>query len=243
MGFGLLFFGYAAAFLMSLNSFGFIFRLTGCAIMLSGLSKLTAYERRFSHAQISCVLLALSALAESIATLLFDYSTFSVSFISENTKNISYSVFLALAVIFHFFIYRAIHKISKDVGIEKISTNSVRFAVFFCIELVLLAAALLTWHLEAPFAKYVFMAAILYPFLIVVLNLSLFYSCYKNICEEGDEEAPRRQSRIPFLNKLFDASEKREQEIFEKTKSYAENRIRQENEIKKNKKSKKKKRR
>ncbi len=236
MGFGLLFIGYAMTYLMSLNSFGFLFRLTGCAVMLAGISRLADYERKFFHAHLAVIIMTVSAFAESLAYLFFD-------FFGENAGNICYSVFLVLTVVFHFLIYRAVHKISKDVGVKKIELNSVRYAVFASVELLLLAAVLFFWYFGVPFTKYIVMAAMLYPFIIIVLNLALFYSCYKNICEEGDEEALRKRSRIPFLNKLFDASEKREQEIFDKTKSYAEKRIADDLEKKKNKKKHKKKRR
>ena len=95
MGFGLLFLGYIAAFLMSLNSFGFVFRLTGCAIMLSALTKLTDFERSFNLARISCFGMALSALCESIITLSLDFGLF-----SEKASNICLSVFLVLTVVF-----------------------------------------------------------------------------------------------------------------------------------------------
>ncbi len=218
MGFGLLFIGYAMTYLMSLNSFGFLFRLTGCAVMLAGLSRLEDYERRFFHSHLCGIIMAVAAFAESLAYIFID-------FFGDNTVNICYSVFLVITVVFHFLLYRAIHKIAKSVGVKKIELNSVRYAVFGSIELLLLAAALIFWYFDASFTKYLVMAAMLYPFIIIVLNLSLFYSCYKNICEEGDEEAPRRQSKIPFLNKLFEASEKREQEIFDKTKNYAQKRL------------------
>lgn len=243
MGFGLLFLGYIATFLMSFNSFGFVFRLTGCAIMLSALGKLADYERSFILAKISCFGMLLSALAESLITLSLDYGIFDFVFFGNGAKNACMSIFLIITVVFHALLYRAIYRIAGDVGVEKIKLNSVRFGVFASLELVILAATLIMWYISTNIAKYIAMAAMLYPFVILVINLSLIYSCYKNICEEGDEEAPRKPSKIPFLNKLFDVSEKREQEIFDKTKSYAEKRIAEDFEKKKNKKKHKKKRR
>ena len=237
MGFGLLFLGYIATFLMSLNSFGFVFRLTGCAIMLSALTKLTDFERSFNLARISCFGMTLAALCESIITLSLDFGLF-----GNEASTICVSVFLAVTVVFHFFLYRAIYKISKDVGVEKLKLNAVRYGIFAAIELLIAASALVVWYFNPNFAKYIVMAAVLYPFVSFFLNLTLIYSCYKNICEEGDEEAPRKPSKIPFLNKLFEASEKREQEIFTKTKSYAEKHISDDLEKKKNKKKNKKRR-
>ena len=243
MGFGLLFLGYIATFLMSLNSFGFVFRLTGCAIMLSAFSKLSQYERSFIYVRLSCFCMMLASLCESIMTLSLDYGVFDLGFTGDTAKNICISVFFSAAVILHFFLYRSIYKLSSDVGVEKIKLNSMRFGAFAVIEIVILISALAIWYVSPSIAKYIVMVAMLYPYVIFFLNLLLIYSCYKNICEEGDEEAPRKPSKIPFLNKLFEASEKREQEIFDKTKSYAEKRLSDELEVKKNKKKHKKKRR
>lgn len=234
MGFGLLFFGYALAFIMTLNSFGFIFRLTGCAVMLAGLSKLEAYEKRFSYVKLAAIFLAIISLLESAFAILDGYVSIA------DAKNILYIAFLVITVPFHVLLYRAIYKIAQDVGIENIKKRAKGYAIFACSELLAAAVGGIAWYLKFEFTGYILMIAFLLPYVIMALNLSLFYSCYKNICEEGDEEAPRKPSRIPFLNKLFEVSEKREREIYEKTKVYAEIKIRQDNEKKKNRKKKKK---
>ncbi|MBE6538998.1 MAG: hypothetical protein E7671_06000 [Ruminococcaceae bacterium] len=240
MGFGLLFFGYALSHLMTLNSFGFVFRLTGCAVMIAGLSKLEAYEKRFFYARLNAIFLAIIALLESVGQLLLGHFPAGSVIATVVSKNIFYVAFLAVTVIFHVFLYRAIRKIARDVGIRNIEERALRYGIFACFELLLLAVCGICWYLKFDFTRYILMAVVLLPYIIIVLNLTLFYSCYKNICEEGDEEAPRKPSRIPFLNKLFEVSEKREQEIYEKTKLYAEDKIRQDNVKKKNKKKKKK---
>ncbi len=233
MGFGLLFFGYAAAYLMSLNPFGYIFALMGCAVMMSGLSKLSEFEIRFRYAYTASVILAFLAMAMSVASILPQ------DIAGENTFSYLLAAFLIVSIPFHALIYFAIGKIAGDVGIIGLKRRALNYALLGCMELILSFAAWISWYFGAAFAKYLVIAAVIYPVLIIILNLALFYSCYKNICEEGDEEAPRKPSRIPFLNKLFDAAEKREQEIYEKTKSYAENKIKQDNEKKKNRKKKK----
>ncbi len=236
MGFGLIFFGYAMAYLLSLNSFGFLFRLLGCAIMISGLSKLTQFEKSFKYANAFVYMLSAAATAESIIYL------FGAG-LAEKAQTYSLVAFLALSIPFHVFLHRSINSLSKDVGLLSILKSSMRNAAFGIVELVLATVAFVFWYLKVSVARYLLMAAFILPFLIFVLNLILLYSCYKNICEEGDEEALRKPSKISFLNKLFDAADKREQEIFEKTKSYAESKIKQDNEKKKIKKKNKKKNR
>ena len=236
MGFGLLFFGYAATFLMSLNNFGFLFRLTGCAVMLSGLSRLEAFERRFFYAKLCCVLMLILSAIDCGTNFVLQNSLIEIPGFLEKSVSV---IFAVSTVIFHLLIYFAIYKIASDVGVNKIRINTVRNAVFSAIELLIFVSLGISFLLKAPFVKYLYFAAILYPFVIFLLNLALFYSCYKNICEEGDEEAPRKASKIPFLNKLFEVSEKKEMEIYEKSKGYAENYIKRENEEKKRKNRKK----
>ena len=174
MGFGLLFFGYIATFLMSLNNFGFVFRLTGCAIMLSAFSKLSQYERSFLYVRISCFGMLLASLWESIITLSLDYEIFDLGFAGDTAKNICISVFFSAAVILHFFLYRSIYKLSSDVGVEKIKLNSMRFGAFAVIEIVILISALAMWYISPSIAKYIVMFAILYPYVIFFLNILLF---------------------------------------------------------------------
>ena len=65
MGFGLLFIGYAMTYLMSLNSFGFLFRLTGCAIMLDSFKAVPA---------IACLVFAILAqIAANFGNEYYDY--------------------------------------------------------------------------------------------------------------------------------------------------------------------------
>jgi hypothetical protein len=46
----------------------------------------------------------------------------------------------------------------------------------------------------------------------------LIFGCYMRICPEGDENMPRRESKIPFINKFAEALEKRENEAIERTR-------------------------
>ncbi len=235
MGFGLLFFGYALTFLLSINPYGYIFALTGTAVMLSSLSKLCLFERRFALARLICFVLTVLSMAMCVIAILpFDT-------VDENVFSYVLAAFLILAFPYHFLVYNSIYRISDSVGDIKIKRRALRNSILLVFEVLIASAAVIFWYFKIEFAKYLLMTAVIFPILLIFLNLSLFYSCYKNICEEGDEDAPRKPSKIPFLNKLFEASEKREQEIYEKTKSYAENKIRQDNEKKKMKNKKKKK--
>ena len=239
MGFGLLFIGYSFAYLMSFNAYGYVFRIIGCAVMLSALSRLSAFEKRFKETNIVCAVLCAIASAESILSVALELGI-SLPWQGSTVENTAFIIFIVASVVYHVFLYRAVYKIASDVGIKDIKERSLRYAIFAAIEIPLAILYEVFRRSGLEVARYLLLSVFLLYYLVVALNLSLFYSCYKNICEEGDEEAPRKKSRIPFLNTLFEVSDKREKEIFEKTKSYAENRIRTENEAKKHKKKGKK---
>ena len=54
----------------------------------------------------------------------------------------------------------------------------------------------------------------------------LILGCYMRICPEGDEDMPRRESKIGFINRFSEALEKRENEAIERTKRDIEERKR-----------------
>ncbi|MEE0970595.1 MAG: hypothetical protein U0M06_14605 [Clostridia bacterium] len=235
MGFGLLFFGYAAAYLMSLNSFGFLFKLVGSAVMLRGLSKLSSFEKGFRYAYILGIPMALCEIAEAAVYI------FGASVKTDLVQAYADRGFWIFSVLFHIAIYYAVSRLSREVDILSITKRSFLGGVFLAAEVLLIV---LTFILGSQYklAWSFLIASVILGFVLVVYDLVLFYSCYKNICEEGYEESPVRYSRIPFLNKLLESAEKRDNEIYEKTKAYAENKIRQDNEKKKDKNKKKKRR-
>lgn len=241
MGFGVIFIGYAFTYLMTLNSYGFLFRIIGIAVMLYGARKLCAFETRFKTVYALMILLAALSCGETLTAIFADYIEPAPAFLSENTKNIFYAAFMAFSALLHFFFYRATRKLSHDIGNIKIYGKTVRYEIYVAVEVILALSTLISYFLRLKIVNALFAASFIVFYIIVFLNLALIYSCYKNICEEGDEDAPRKASRFAFMEKLFRASEKKEAEIYNKTKEYAENRLRQEQTAKALKKRKKKK--
>ena len=60
--------------------------------------------------------------------------------------------------------------------------------------------------------------AIFVQLIWTVMVFFLIFGCYMRICPEGDESMPRRESKIPFINKFSEALEKREAEAIERTR-------------------------
>lgn len=236
MGYGLLFIGYATAFLMSFNSFGFFFRSIGSLLMVCGLKKLCQFETKYNFCYVSAAAMCVSALAEGAVLILSDSMS-----LPENLQSYVSMLFYVCAVPFHGVFYKATRSLSKEVGLEKLSQKSDRNGVFSIIVLLLALMSFVSHSFKWGILNYLFGATLIGLLLLVAMNLVLIYSCYKNICEAGDEENEAKPSKIPFLNKLFEVNEQRQNEIYEKTKSYAEKHIRADNERRQEKKNKKRK--
>ncbi len=232
MGFGIIFFGYLLMFLMSFNVYGFAFRLLGCIVIMHGLRGVKQYEPRYLRAEIFIGVAAAFAMAEALSTVLGEYLGI---FNLDILKNASVLLFSASAVVFHFLFNNATAALAREVGAGKVLKKALRNSVFVCVQLSLLLLTAILYFLKINLVNYVFMASVIFFFLLLLFHISLIYSCYKEICPEGDEEAPAKPSRIGFLNKLWAVTEKRDNEIYEKTKAYAENRIKIDSERKKEK--------
>ena len=225
MGYGLLFIGYAVAFLMSINSFGFIFRAIGSLLALCGLKKLCQFETKYNFCYLSAWAMCFAAMAEGAVFMAGDGAP-------ENLQAYVSMAFCVPAIPFHLIFYKATCALSTEVGLDKISVKSARHAVFGVLVVLLALSTFVARSFGWSFINYLFGATLIGAILLIFMNLLLIYSCYKNICEEGDEDNAAKPSRIPFMNKLFEVSEKRQQEIYEKTKAYAEERIKRDNEKK-----------
>ena len=236
MGYGLVFIGYALAFLMSFNSFGFFFRSVGSLLTVFGLKRLCQFETKYNFCYVSAVAMCVSAIAEGAVFILSDYMT-----LPENLQSHFSMLFYLCAVPFHGVFYKATCTLSREVGISKLAKKSARNGVFSVIVLLLALLTFMAHSIKLEFINYLFGATFIGLLLLVIVNLVLIYSCYKNICEAGDEENAARPSKIPFLNRLFEVNEQRQNEIYEKTKSYAERHIRIDNERRQEKKNKKRK--
>ena len=134
-----------------------------------------------------------------------------ISFAELVNLDIQIAFYIA-AIIFHFAFLGAIGRLASSLKLRNIASKCICYGIFILIEIGVIIAATVFWYLKMTVAKYLLMAAVILPYVIFVLDLVLIYSCYKNICEEGCEDLPRKPSKIPFINKLLDARDKREEE-------------------------------
>ena len=210
MGFGLLFFGYFAAFLMSLNSYGAVFALIGYYLMFTALQKLSEYKHSLIYCYPPLSALTLCSVADTV-NLIFKLLDMTEPFGGTVISYIISLVSLASGLILHIFLLGAISGLGKDTDLPEIvgltRTNLSSVSVYFILNIVVFVLNLLnrpiSWLMVLGM-----LLRIVYPLLV----LSLIYKCFSKICAPEDVDMPVKPSRFEFINKIRERQEQKAEE-------------------------------
>ena len=210
MGFGLLFFGYFAAFLMSINSYGFIFELVGYYIIFSALQKISEYKHSLLRCFPPLLIMALCSLGNA-AVFALDALQIS-TFMSEPLATAVLSALsLAASVTYHVFLYLSIISFGKDTELPDVvalaKTDIFVIVVYFAANV----AAMLASSLFEYSNQYLMLGATLLRVLFPLFSIALIYKCFYKICAPEDIDVPTKPSRFKFINDLRARRENRSQ--------------------------------
>ncbi len=206
MGYGLVLIGYALTFFTSLTLYGWLFRLLGYIVMAYGFIKLKDYFPSYKLSIFALLALILTGFCEVGAEMV---SLLGFGGDMTGFKTVVWYIRDALVLVFHIFFlistYIAFGVV--DMNEKKVSVVTDLCAVVIGYVLYLLAA------LKIIEANISFFVQLIWSVMVFIL----IFGCYMRICPEGDENMPRRESKIPFINKFAEALEKRENEAIERT--------------------------
>ena len=207
MGFGLLFFGYFAAFLTSLNSYGAIFALIGYYLIFSALQKLSEYKPSFNYCVPPLAILFLCSAVDT-AIIVFGALELSEPFVGDVISYVLSLLSLASCFIFHLFLYSAITSLGKDVELAEVvclsKTNSVAISIYFLLNIVLFLLGLFDTKVQI-----LIIVGLLLRLIYPLFALSLIYKCFRQICAPEDLYMPIKPSRFKFINDLREKQEKK----------------------------------
>ena len=205
MGYGLVLIGYALTFFTSLTLYGWLFRLLGYAAMAYGLFKLKDYFPFYKLSLFAVLALFLTGIGEAGAEI---FSSLGKD--AELFKTVVFYTRDALVLVFHVLFLIATYIAYGVVGMTEKKVNAVTdiCAVVLGYVFYILAALKIVEGSVAIFVQLIW----------TVMVFFLIFGCYMRICPEGDESMPRRESKIPFINKFSEALEKREAEAIERTR-------------------------
>lgn len=215
MGFGLLFIGYFVAFLMSINPYGWAFRIVGFYLIFRALGKLVEYKHSVKRCVIPLAIMTLCQTFEGILALKRLASiTASWGFLEGNlVTSLSNTVFVVTLMIFHLLLLYSIRELAQSIGDSSIaalafSGNGVVLLYFL---LNILTAFLPTGAFKQVLMPVTALSSIVYPLFI----LYLLYRCYAGICSPEEENAPKKPSRFAFINKRREMSAQNDREMRE----------------------------
>lgn len=207
MGFGTLFIGYFL--LLNLTYYGFT-DVIAAAVMLLGLYNLSKVNKHFFAAMIT-----------SVVFLLFSLGEFGIATYEIFTRPINSAVLVSLMSIMRsliigtltVLILKGIEVVAKEVDIPDLVTKASRLVI-------ITAFTYTAWIiLEAPFSfdNYVLgvisLLTILATIALLIVNLTVIYSCYMRICMPGQEKIGDKPSKFAFVNEYRARKAERDKEV------------------------------
>lgn len=209
MGFGTLFIGYFL--LLNLTYYGFT-DVIAASVMLLGLYKLSGVNKYFKASAISSGALLVFSLGELGVAV---YEMFIGAINSPALVSVMCIVRCLIIGALTVLMLKGIEDVSREVDIENLPAKASRLTV---ATVVIYALWII---LEAPLSfidDYVLavlsLVTILATLALIIINLTLIYTCYMKICMPGDEDITRdKPSRFAFVNEYRAKKAEREEEL------------------------------
>lgn len=208
MGYGLVLIGYLLTFFTSLTLYGWMTRLLGYLVMAYGFYKLKDYFPSYKLSLFSLLAIFLVGLGEAGCEMVKMIGSPEAAV--DQVKNIICYTRDGMLYVFHIFF---LISTSIAFGVVGMNEKKVSAVTDICAVTVGYVFYILS-ALGIVEANVTLVVQLVWSVMVAILILG----CYMRICPEGDEDMPRRESKIPFINKFSEALEKREREAVERTK-------------------------
>ena len=118
---------------MSVNQYGFIFRLIGFCLMMFAIKKLNQYNKAFHAAYGFCILMVLCSLVLTVSEVfdgLYQLLIVDTRLLTDGMKDLVSGVDMVAELLFHGALAWGIRAIAKDTEEEKIAFAAVRNFIF-----------------------------------------------------------------------------------------------------------------
>ena len=220
MGFGLLFIGYFAAFLMSVNSYGWAFQIVGFYLIFLALQKLSEYKHSIKKCLVPLVVMTLCQVYVGVLSLGIMIDGTSISDVMKMIydgmwfTSLVNAIYLLALLVFHLFLLRSIRELATDVEDESVAkwTSRNRLCVSFYVLLDIVSVVFpASSDIKLHLLRIAMLASIFYP----ILMLYMLFRCYAGICAPEDVDMTPKPSRFAFVNKSREMSEKKDKEMQE----------------------------
>ena len=212
MGFGTLFIGFFL--LLNITYYAFTDIIVGLVILLA-LNKLSSVNPYFKWAIIPTAIFSLLGLCElfvEVYTMFFEKLDLTVyHYITGSARYLLLGAFI-------FLILLGIESVANEVDLPKVSRKA-RVLIPFSLSVlsfgVIFELPILSLWFDVYTVTALGMLVLIGVILIVILNLSLIYTCYMAICMPEDLVRKPKKSKFEFVNKFREHEDKKEQEYIE----------------------------
>ena len=222
MGYGYLLIGYIFATVFSYNPFGYVFMLIGSILMILGLMTLIRYDRiAYLPPLAGSSLMVVVALYETVFGFSQMFGADPAGFLS---KEIQEYIRFGTAFLFHAALIYATFRFCRKLDVKKGVNGAVRNAVVLSVYYILVLISLLDVPFHEDYMKVCSMPMILILFGAYFSVAMMLFTCYKEICPEGDEQMPRKPSRFAFVNKIRAVVDKHNEKSSQAAQDYVRKR-------------------
>ena len=203
MGFGYLLVGYILAFIFTLGNVYFFQDIIGALVMLVGLSKLAMFQKNFLRAMWCDIIYLMVSTARALL-MMFKIMQ------AEGILVTVFSVLTPLAsLVMQFFLFAGIFYLAKEVEMEKESLRAkgslMRILSYYGLHII---AVLITPFLGNTVGNITGLLVMIFGLVMLIMNVSLIFSCYCGMCLKGEENGARTQSKYEWVNRFNDKTDK-----------------------------------
>ncbi len=203
MGFGYLLVGYILAFIFTLGNVYFFQDIIGALVMLVGLSKLAVHQKNFLRAMWCDIVYLMISTARALL-MMFKIMQ------AEGVLAVVFSVLIPLAsLVMQFFLFAGIFYLAKEVEMEKESQRAkgslMRILSYYILHII---AVLITPFLGNTVGNITGLLVVVFGIVMLLMNVSLIFSCYCGMCLKGEENGARTQSKYEWVNRFNEKTDK-----------------------------------
>ena len=203
MGFGYLLVGYILSFVFTLGKVYFFQDIIGALVMMVGLSKLALHQNNFLRAM-WCDIGYLMISTVRVFLMMFGILK------EEGILNTVFAVLIPMAsLVMQFFLFAGIFYLAKEVELEKESLRAkgslMRILSYYILHII---AVLITPFLGNTVGNITGLLVVIFGLVMLLMNVSLIFSCYCGMCLSGEENGVRAPSRFEWVNKFNEKTDK-----------------------------------
>ena len=208
MGFGILFIGFFLLLNIPYHSYT---DAISAVVTLYALYKLSGINLNFRRASTAAAAFSVFGLIEFLysAVIVF-FPSLNIPLVFTLLSIVRYAVICTLSVL----TFLGMRDVSNEVGLRVIAIKCERviYMTYPIYALSVISEILSFFPLPFTVMQYVAVTILVCNMALIVISLTVIYSCYMRICMPEDEDMPEKESKFKFVNAFRRHEEEKQRE-------------------------------